>query len=64
MPRTDIERLAEALVAVIDAENRYKDGGSDDTWTNQEMAQRKNEARSNGIKLLKDLRLYPKDRRI
>ena len=48
-------RLVEALKAVIDAENRYKDGCSDERWTDAEMAGRKRVARDNGLALVKEM---------
>jgi len=53
------EMMQDELVAVIKdlvaAENRYKDGISDERWTDAEMASRKRTARDNAIAVTKKL---------
>ena len=50
--------LAQAVVDLIDAQNRYKDGRSDEMWSDVEMAERKTKAREMGLRLVREYAPY------
>jgi hypothetical protein len=45
----NIELLAEVIKQLLRAENRYKDGMSDERWSDAEMAANKRAARDNAL---------------
>lgn len=50
------KKLIHALQAMMNAENRYKDGSSDERYTDSEIASRKRDARDNALQLLKEVK--------
>lgn len=58
MDTATLDKMAELVDVVkklVAAENRYKDGRSDERYTDAEMAARKREARDNAIAVTKKL---------
>jgi hypothetical protein len=48
-------KVTKVIKDLVAAENRYKDGLSDERWTDAEMAQNKRQARENAISFLKSI---------
>ena len=56
MARNENEvKLVKVIRKLVNAENRYKDGMSDERYTDAEMAQRKREARDLAVSTLHNL---------